>query len=186
MPHWFYTFRDFNSASIASFHFGQSSLCVHSLTEFGLFMLSHYYPPDRTFGTSQHSDRSFLSILLQDHIGGLQVLHDDYWVDVPPVSGALLVNLGDILQASLYILISNDKFVSVEHRVLANRGEKPRISVASFFVHPLPSLRVYGPIEELLSEENPPKYRDTTITEYTSQYMARGLDGNSLLLHYKI
>ncbi|KAL1188019.1 putative 2-oxoacid dependent dioxygenase [Cardamine amara subsp. amara] len=151
----------------------------------GLLMLSHYYPscpePDLTFGTSQHSDRSFLTILLQDHIGGLQVLENGYWVDVPPIQGALLVNLGDLLQ-----LITNDKFVSVEHRVLANRGEKPRISVATFFVHPLPSLRVYGPIKELLSEQNPPKYRDTTITEYTRHYMARGLDGNSVLLDFKI
>ncbi|CAH2059987.1 unnamed protein product [Thlaspi arvense] len=151
----------------------------------GLLILSHYYPPcpepDLTFGTSQHSDRSFLTILLQDHIGGLQVLQNGLWVDVPPVPGALLVNLGDLLQ-----LITNDKFVSVEHRVLANRGEDPRISVASFFVHPLPSLRVYGPMRELLSEQNPPKYRDTTVSEYTSHYMARGLDGKSLLLHFKI
>jgi isopenicillin N synthase-like dioxygenase len=151
----------------------------------GLLMLCHYYPPcpepDRTFGGSPHSDRSFLTILLQDHIGGLQVLQDGYWVDVPPLPGALLINLGDLLQ-----LITNDRFVSVEHRVLANRGEEPRVSVASFFVHPLPSLRVYGPIEELLSEQNPPKYRDTTVTEYSNHYMARGLDGKSVLLQFKI
>ncbi|KAG7568854.1 Oxoglutarate/iron-dependent dioxygenase [Arabidopsis thaliana x Arabidopsis arenosa] len=151
----------------------------------GLLMLSHYYPPcpepDLTFGTSQHSDRSFLTILLQDHIGGLQVLQNGYWVDVPPVPGALLVNLGDLLQ-----LMTNDKFLSVEHRVLANRGEEPRISVASFFVHPLPSLRVYGPIKKLLSVQNLPKYRDTTVSEYTNHYMARGLDGKSVLLDFKI
>lgn len=151
----------------------------------GLLMLSHYYPPcpepDLTFGTSQHSDRSFLTILLQDHIGGLQVLQDGCWVDVPPVPGALLINLGDFLQ-----LITNNKFLSVEHRVLANRGDEPRVSVASFFVHPLPSFRVYGPMKELLSEQNPPKYRDTTVTEYTRHYMARGLDGNSVLHQFKI
>lgn len=151
----------------------------------GLLMLSHYYPPcpepDLTFGTSQHSDRSFLTILLQDHIGGLQVLQDGCWVDVPPVPGALLINLGDFLQ-----LITNDKFLSVEHRVLANRGDEPRVSVASFFVHLLPSFRVYGPMKELLSEQNPPKYRDTTVTEYTRHYMARGLDGNSVLHQFKI
>lgn len=151
----------------------------------GLLMLSHYYPPcpepDLTFGTSQHSDRSFLTILLQHHIGGLQVLQDGCWVDVPPVTRALLINLGDFLQ-----LITNDKFLSVEHRVLANRGDEPRVSVASFFVHPLPSFRVYGPMKELLSEQNPPKYRDTTVTEYTRHYMARGLDGNSVLHQFKI
>ncbi|CAH2059988.1 unnamed protein product [Thlaspi arvense] len=151
----------------------------------GLLMLSHYYPPcpepDLTFGTSPHSDRSFLTILLQDHIGGLQVHQNGYWVDVPPVPGALLVNLGDLLQ-----LMTNDKFLSVEHRVLANRGEEPRISVASFFVHPLPSLRVYGPIQELLSEQNLPMYRDTTVSEYTSHFIARGLDGKYVLRQFKI
>lgn len=151
----------------------------------GLLMLSHYYPPcpepDLTYGTSPHSDRSFLTILLQDLIGGLQVQQDGYWVDVPPVPGALLVNLGDLLQ-----LITNDKFLSVEHRVLANRGEEPRISVASFFVHPLPSFRVYGPIQDLLSEQNPLKYKDTTVTEYSKNYMAKGLDGKSVLLQFKI
>ncbi|KAK8682202.1 hypothetical protein V6N13_054596 [Hibiscus sabdariffa] len=60
-------------------------------------------------------------------IGGLQVLYEDQWIDVPPVPGALVVNIGDMLQ-----LITNDKFKSVEHRVLANT-EGPRVSVASFF-----------------------------------------------------
>lgn len=71
----------------------------------GLAVLSHYYPPcpepELTFGTSKHSDNDFLTVLLQDQIGGLQVLYEDQWVDVPPVPGALVVNVGDLLQASL-------------------------------------------------------------------------------------
>ncbi|WJX85958.1 hypothetical protein P8452_68332 [Trifolium repens] len=51
----------------------------------------------------------------------------DKWIDITPVPGALIVNVGDLLQ-----LITNDKFKSVEHRVLANKVG-PRISVASFF-----------------------------------------------------
>ncbi|EXB45459.1 1-aminocyclopropane-1-carboxylate oxidase-1-like protein [Morus notabilis] len=50
-------------------------------------------------GISNHSDNDFLTVLLQDHIGGLQVLHDNQWYDVPPVPGALVVNIGDLLQA---------------------------------------------------------------------------------------
>ncbi|CAH8251384.1 unnamed protein product [Arabidopsis lyrata] len=152
----------------------------------GLLMLSHYYPPcpepDLTFGTSQHSDNSFLTVLLPDQIEGLQVRREGYWFDVPHVPGALIINIGDLLQ-----LITNDKFISLEHRVLANRATRARVSVACFFTTGVrPNPRVYGPIRELVSEENLPKYRETTIREYATYYNAKGLDGTSALLHFKI
>ncbi|CAH2038952.1 unnamed protein product [Thlaspi arvense] len=142
----------------------------------GLFMIYHYYPPcpqpELTIGTNNHSDNSFLTILLQDQVGGLQILHHDCYIDVKPIPGALL--------------ITNDRFISAEHRVLSNRNET-RISVASFFsTNMLPNSTVYGPIKELLSEENPPKYRDFTLEEYTKGYVNKGLDGASHLSSFKI
>ena len=70
----------------------------------GLIVLGHYYPscpqPELAVGTPKHSDNDFLTVLLQDQIGGLQVLHQNHWVDVPPTPGAIIVNIGDLLQAS--------------------------------------------------------------------------------------
>ncbi|XP_017975216.1 PREDICTED: 1-aminocyclopropane-1-carboxylate oxidase homolog 1 [Theobroma cacao] len=153
----------------------------------GLAMLCHYYPAcpqsELALGTSKHADNDFVTVLLQDHIGGLQVLHEDKWIDVPPTPGALLINIGDLLQ-----LISNDAYKSVEHRVLAN-SVGPRVSVACFFSTSVMSdSRLYGPIKELLSEGNPPKYRETTVRDYVIYSNGRGLDvdGTSPLLHFRL
>ncbi|XWS42548.1 hypothetical protein CRYUN_Cryun16bG0023800 [Craigia yunnanensis] len=145
----------------------------------------HYYPacpePDRTIGHAKHCDPDFLTILLQDQIGGLQVLHEDHWIDIPPLEGALIVNIGDLLQ-----LISNDKFRSVEHRVSAKRAG-PRISVACFFTtHFQPSNKFYGPIKELLSADSPPLYKETLIKDYLDSVCSLGLDNDSALAFLRL
>ncbi|CAI0417981.1 unnamed protein product [Linum tenue] len=67
-----------------------------------LVMVGHYYPycpqPDLTVGIASHTDPGALTLLLQDQVGGLQVKFGEQWVDVVPVRGALVVNIGDLLQ----------------------------------------------------------------------------------------
>lgn len=144
-----------------------------------------YYPvcpePEKTLGTSKHSDTTFLTLLMQDSIGGLQILHDDQWVDVPPVRGALIANIGDLMQ-----IISNDQFRSVEHRVIA-QPVGPRISVACFFTPSLgAAAKPFAPIKELQSDENPAVYREFFFREYCEYYKTKGQDVVSALPHFKI
>ncbi|XP_047971613.1 1-aminocyclopropane-1-carboxylate oxidase homolog 3-like [Salvia hispanica] len=150
----------------------------------GMAMLMHYYPecpqPELTLGTSKHADSDFLTVLLTDQVRGLQVLYQNQWVDVPFVAGALVVNIGDLLQ-----LVTNDRFVSAEHRVLVNSSTS-RVSVACFLRDPSRSTELYWPIEELISEDNPPRYRATTSEEYITHFNSKGLDGTSALSHFRV
>ncbi|CAM0948390.1 unnamed protein product [Alopecurus aequalis] len=70
----------------------------------GQMILCHYYPPcpepELAVGTTRHSDPGFLTVLLQDDVGGLQVLHQKTWVDVEPIPGAFIVNINDLLQGA--------------------------------------------------------------------------------------
>lgn len=80
----------------------------------GRVLACHYYPvcpePDDTAGLVDHSDPGVLTILLQDQIGGLQVKKEGedgewWWVDVQPVLGAVVVNVGDLLQVLIDFLL---------------------------------------------------------------------------------
>ncbi|CAN1252246.1 1-aminocyclopropane-1-carboxylate oxidase homolog 1 [Linum perenne] len=146
----------------------------------GLTVVGHYYPPcpepELTMGTRMHQDDSFFTVLQQDHIGGLQVLHNDQLVDLAPTPGALVVNIGNLLQ-----------FISSEHRVLANRVG-PRVSIGSFFStdNVLSNPRMYEPIKELISENDRPKYKKVSVQDYQAKFHSEGLNGTSALLHFQL
>jgi isopenicillin N synthase-like dioxygenase len=69
-----------------------------------------YYPecpkPDLVFGLKPHSDGTVLSILMVDQsIGGLQVLKDGTWLDVPIVPCTLLINIGDQTEVKCHMFL---------------------------------------------------------------------------------
>jgi isopenicillin N synthase-like dioxygenase len=118
--------------------------------------LNHYPPcpvPELALGVSRHKDVGALTVLAQDEVGGLQVRRKDgEWIGVKPVPNSYVINVGDCMQ-----VWSNDKYESVEHRVVVN-DKKERFSIPLFFN---PSQHVMlGPVPELVNEENPPRYKE--------------------------
>ncbi|MED6216111.1 hypothetical protein PIB30_004597 [Stylosanthes scabra] len=153
----------------------------------GVFMVGHYYPPcpepELTWGIEGHTDIGFITILLQDQVGGLQVFHESQWIDVTPIPGALIINLGDMMQ-----VITNDKFISAKHRVLAQKIG-PRVSVAMFLRQHVQeeSPRMYGPIKELLTEENPAIYKEMNMTDLVKMvYTTKLEDDVPPLKHFRL
>ncbi|XP_054823092.1 1-aminocyclopropane-1-carboxylate oxidase homolog 1-like [Prosopis cineraria] len=144
----------------------------------------HYYPycpqPDLTIGFRSHTDPGVLTLLLQDHMGGLQVKYKEGWVDVKPVREALVVNVGDLLQ-----IISNEKYKSVDHRVLASNAREARVSIATFF-NPGAAESVYGPLEELTSAEDPPRFRRVTYKDYMHKFFNKEVDNTSQTDYFRI
>ncbi|CAK7215378.1 hypothetical protein SBRCBS47491_002465 [Sporothrix bragantina] len=96
--------------------------------------LLHYpvQPPDSdsklTRGIGAHTDFGAITLLLQDDVDGLQVWdkHTSTWIDVEPVPGAYVVNLGNLMQRW-----TNEKYISNVHRVI-NRSGRERFSIPLF------------------------------------------------------
>jgi len=95
--------------------------------------LLHYPPqapdsPDDAFGSAPHTDYGFLTVLSQDTAGGLEVRRKDgTWLKAPPVPGAWVVNVADMLNRW-----TNGRWQSTPHRV-KNLSGGDRFSCPYFF-----------------------------------------------------
>ena len=114
----------------------------HFTTPITLLRLLHYNavyskPSEGTFGCGAHTDYGMLTLLLTDDVPALQIyprannqdaaISEEQWMNVPPIPGAYIVNLGDMLQRW-----SNDRYKSTLHRVV-NQTNKERYSIPFFF-----------------------------------------------------
>ncbi|MGV9318030.1 isopenicillin N synthase family dioxygenase [Streptomyces sp. NPDC003660] len=91
------------------------------------------YPGSAGDGTDQgvgaHKDYGFLTLLLQDAVGGLQVQRaDGDFHEVPPLDGAFVVNLGELLEVA-----TNGYLVATNHRVVSPPAATERFSVPFFY-----------------------------------------------------
>ena len=112
-------------------------------------------------GISQHTDAGALTVLLQDNQPGLEVYKDGGWHLVEPTSGALVINIGDIVQ-----VWSNDVYRAALHRVVTN-AENARYSAPFFFnTEYKPN---YAPVPNMVSDESPAQYREINWGEFRGQ-----------------
>jgi isopenicillin N synthase-like dioxygenase len=91
-------------------------------------------------GVGAHKDYGWLTLLLQDELGGLQVeALDGTWIDARPVPGAFVVNIGELLEVA-----TQGYLRATRHRVVSPAGRE-RFSIPVFLdprldavVEPLP------------------------------------------------
>lgn len=110
-------------------------------------------------GAGEHTDFGWLTMIMQDETGGLQVQNTaGEWIDVPYIPQSFVVNVGDLMSRW-----TNDLYPATMHRVI-NRADRPRYSVA-FFMDP----DYHAMVECLptcMSDTRPARYPAIVAGEY--------------------
>ncbi|KAK7401650.1 hypothetical protein VNO78_13296 [Psophocarpus tetragonolobus] len=143
----------------------------------------NYYPacpnPELTVGVGRHSDMGAITVLLQDGIGGLYVKEEVNdpanveWLEIPPIPGALVINIGDTLQ-----ILSNGKYKSAEHRVRTT-SRQSRVSVPVFTM-PIATERI-GPFPEVVKKDGLARYREVVLQDYMNNFFGNAHAGKKSL-----
>ncbi|CAL5024865.1 unnamed protein product [Urochloa decumbens] len=120
---------------------------------------------DTTIGLAPHSDYGFLTILLTS-CRGLEVVDrsSNIWKTVQQLPHALHVHIGDHME-----VLSNGRMKTVVHRALLN-PEEARISIAS--IHGFALHEKVTCAKELVDEENPPKYKESSFSDFLDHLTA--------------
>lgn len=120
--------------------------------------LLHYPPtPPQPEGVraEAHEDINTITLLLGAEEAGLQLLtREGEWLDVNPPEGAIVVNIGDMLQR-----LTNDMLRSTTHRVVnpaPARAHLPRYSIP-FFLHFAPDFLIET-LPSCVTADHPNRY----------------------------
>lgn len=132
--------------------------------------LLHYPPvsPEATgVRAGAHEDINVITLLLGAEEAGLEVMtRGGQWLSITPPAGALVVNVGDMLQR-----LTNHMLPSTTHRVVNPAPERrgmPRYSTP-FFLHFNPDFRIET-LARCVSPANPDRYPDPiTADAYLQQ-----------------
>jgi isopenicillin N synthase-like dioxygenase len=133
--------------------------------------LLHYPPvPNAESGAIRagaHEDINLITLLLGAEEAGLELLtREGKWLDVNPPEGALVVNIGDMLQR-----LTNHVLPSTTHRVRNPQGPRAAHSRYSmpFFLH-LRSDFPFVTLPQCVTSENPNRYPDSiTADDYLQE-----------------
>lgn len=123
-----------------------------------------HYPPLAAEAEGEragaHEDINLITLLLGAEEAGLELLdRDGRWLPIKPPEGAMVVNVGDMLQR-----LTNHVLPSTTHRVVNPPPERRGTSRYSmpFFLHPAPDFLIRT-LPGCVSAENPDRY-PTPIT----------------------
>lgn len=119
-----------------------------------------------TQGVGAHRDGGVLTLLYpQPGTTGLQVLHEDRWIDVEPIENTFVVNIGKLLEVA-----TGGYLRATVHRVLPTAPGADRISVPFFYN---PALRASLP-EVTLPAELAPWARGVSADERDTLHAVYG------------
>ncbi|MEM9564088.1 MAG: 2-oxoglutarate and iron-dependent oxygenase domain-containing protein [Actinomycetota bacterium] len=109
-----------------------------------------------------HSDYGMCTMLYADPVPGLQLLTPDgRWVDVVPIPGHYLVNVGDMLAAW-----TNDRYRSTVHRVVpAKPGQSVTRRSMAYFHEANPEAMI-EPLPTCVDDDNPPRYESISAGDH--------------------
>lgn len=113
-----------------------------------------------------HEDINLITLLLGAEEAGLQLLdRAGRWQDISPPEGALVVNIGDMLQR-----LTNHVLPSTTHRVINPSEDRRTVSRYSmpFFLHLRPDFLIDA-LPGCVSGSNPRRYAPITAEDYLKE-----------------
>jgi isopenicillin N synthase-like dioxygenase len=137
-----------------------------------IIRLLHYPPvsPDAPgVRAGAHEDINLITMLLGAEEGGLQLLdRDGHWLPVTPPDGAMVINVGDMLQR-----LTNHVLPSTSHRVVNPPPERRGVSRYSmpFFLHLRPDFMIDA-LPQCVTVDNPLRDPPITAHDYLHERLA--------------